>query len=395
MLGELRGEDPAESPAGGADKPAGGAHAATLRQGGWSKHKEGEKEWDHGKYLGVHKSNDPHMAPIRKLIERSVEGELAKAIDAKQAMRSKKQTEEDTEHSLGQRKAKKQSLAAAGITLEVPSGIFSGEPQGDLWAAHQMWRSPEGRMTWSLCTVGKLTKLGAKRKNWKEREFILQDEIHGEPYLAYYEPGHSQTIARVPCGGLKSSSKGRVNLSNWKNTSTGPMTARLYPVQPASVSNADAPNTDFEVISPERTFVLRAESEAKMKALVEFLKTVQYSTVWPDVTKAKAFIDSGPDEFAVIRFKQDGPLGEDDDSEGEYEPVGGGTFAAGDIVDIESEGGWERGAIVLGAALSVRLKIIRNELIKNVCKCQSCMVSKLRIIFKRTRIPREINKCLV
>ena len=34
----------------------------------------------------------------------------------------------------------------------------------------------------------------------------------------------------------------------------------------------------------------------------------------------------------------------------------------------------------------VRLKIIRNELIKNVCKCQSCMVSTLRILFKRTRM---------
>ena len=31
----------------------------------------------------------------------------------------------------------------------------------------------------------------------------------------------------------------------------------------------------------------------------------------------------------------------------------------------------------------MRLKIIRNELIKNVGKFQSCMVSKLRIIFKR------------
>ena len=33
--------------------------------------------------------------------------------------------------------------------------------------------------------------------------------------------------------------------------------------------------------------------------------------------------------------------------------------------------------------LRVRLKIIRNELIKNVVKFQSCMFSKLRIIFKR------------
>ena len=49
----------------------------------------------------------------------------------------------------------------------------------------------------------------------------------------------------------------------------------------------------------------------------------------------------------------------------------------------------------------VRLKIIRNELIKTVCKCQSCMVSKLRIIFKRTRMHFlrnglmyiEINQC--
>ena len=36
-------------------------------------------------------------------------------------------------------------------------------------------------------------------------------------------------------------------------------------------------------------------------------------------------------------------------------------------------------------SLRVRLKIILNDLIKNVCKIQLCMVSKLRIIFKRTR----------
>ena len=34
--------------------------------------------------------------------------------------------------------------------------------------------------------------------------------------------------------------------------------------------------------------------------------------------------------------------------------------------------------------LRVRLRIIRNARIKNVCKYESCMVSKLRIIFKRT-----------
>ena len=34
---------------------------------------------------------------------------------------------------------------------------------------------------------------------------------------------------------------------------------------------------------------------------------------------------------------------------------------------------------------TVRLKIIGNEMIKNVGKSQSCMVSKLPIIFKRTR----------
>ena len=33
--------------------------------------------------------------------------------------------------------------------------------------------------------------------------------------------------------------------------------------------------------------------------------------------------------------------------------------------------------------IRVRLNIIRNELIKNVGKFQSCMISKLRIIFKR------------
>ena len=39
----------------------------------------------------------------------------------------------------------------------------------------------------------------------------------------------------------------------------------------------------------------------------------------------------------------------------------------------------------------VRLKIIRNELIKNVGKFQSCMVSKLRIIFKRIVQSGEIR----
>ena len=35
------------------------------------------------------------------------------------------------------------------------------------------------------------------------------------------------------------------------------------------------------------------------------------------------------------------------------------------------------------AVVRVRLNIIRNDLIKNVGKFQSCMFSKLRIIFKR------------
>ena len=34
---------------------------------------------------------------------------------------------------------------------------------------------------------------------------------------------------------------------------------------------------------------------------------------------------------------------------------------------------------------TVRWKVIGNEIIKNVGKYQSCMVSKLPIIFKRTR----------
>ena len=42
---------------------------------------------------------------------------------------------------------------------------------------------------------------------------------------------------------------------------------------------------------------------------------------------------------------------------------------------------------------TVRSKIIGNEMIKNVGKSQSCMVSKLPIIFKRTRSaePRVIR----
>ena len=34
--------------------------------------------------------------------------------------------------------------------------------------------------------------------------------------------------------------------------------------------------------------------------------------------------------------------------------------------------------------IRVRLHIIRNEILENVCKTQSCMVSKLRIIWKQT-----------
>ena len=40
---------------------------------------------------------------------------------------------------------------------------------------------------------------------------------------------------------------------------------------------------------------------------------------------------------------------------------------------------------------TVRLKIIGNEIIKNVGKYQSCMVSKLPIIFKRTRKYRSVR----
>ena len=44
--------------------------------------------------------------------------------------------------------------------------------------------------------------------------------------------------------------------------------------------------------------------------------------------------------------------------------------------------------LTLGSVKSctVRLRIIRNEIIKTICKSQSCMVSKLPIIFKRTCI---------
>ena len=43
----------------------------------------------------------------------------------------------------------------------------------------------------------------------------------------------------------------------------------------------------------------------------------------------------------------------------------------------------------------VRLHIIRNGRIENVGKSQSCMVSKLRIICKRTVGPRSPSLCLV
>ena len=42
-------------------------------------------------------------------------------------------------------------------------------------------------------------------------------------------------------------------------------------------------------------------------------------------------------------------------------------------------------------ARMVRLKIIGNDIIKTVGKSQSCMVSKLPIIFKRTRIYMELG----
>ena len=41
--------------------------------------------------------------------------------------------------------------------------------------------------------------------------------------------------------------------------------------------------------------------------------------------------------------------------------------------------------------LRVRLHIIRNEILENVCKTQSCMVSKLRIICKQT----VVDVCLI
>ena len=42
-------------------------------------------------------------------------------------------------------------------------------------------------------------------------------------------------------------------------------------------------------------------------------------------------------------------------------------------------------AIALLQATTVRLKIIGNEMIKNVGKYESCMVSKLPLVFKPTR----------
>eukprot|EP01048_Picozoa_sp_COSAG05_P003575 COSAG05_NODE_168_length_15164_cov_8.323734_6_plen_129_part_00 len=42
---------------------------------------------------------------------------------------------------------------------------------------------------------------------------------------------------------------------------------------------------------------------------------------------------------------------------------------------------------------TMRLKIIRNELIKTVGKIQSRMVSELRIIFKRTRMSSATFEC--
>ena len=43
-----------------------------------------------------------------------------------------------------------------------------------------------------------------------------------------------------------------------------------------------------------------------------------------------------------------------------------------------------KGLVVMSADLEVRFHIIRNARIENVGKSQSCMVSKLRIIWKQT-----------
>ena len=66
MLGELQAAEAGVNPLheqgtsrGGYEQDAhagasGGAHTASLKEGGWSQHKN-DKEWDADKYLGVHR----------------------------------------------------------------------------------------------------------------------------------------------------------------------------------------------------------------------------------------------------------------------------------------------------------------------------------------------------
>ena len=75
---------------------------------------------------------DPHMKPIRKLIEKSVESDLAEAIEAKTAMRTKKQTEEDTTYDPGAGLRGRNSVHVStreGDTYTAPSkDVYSPTP---------------------------------------------------------------------------------------------------------------------------------------------------------------------------------------------------------------------------------------------------------------------------
>ena len=75
---------------------------------------------------------------------------------------------------------------------------------------------------------------------------------------------------------------------------------------------------------------------------------------------------------------------------------GGGSDAgvgSGGRLEEQSAVGSDAGAGLSDRQLRVRFHIIRNAQIENVGKSQSCMVSKLRIIWKQTvvRLPRELG----
>lgn len=130
----------------------------------------------------------------------------------------------------------------------------------------EMWKTTEGlqgravgSITWALVRLGKFKKLGAIKKNFKVREFFVQDELGGEPFVVYFPTASSDSQLRK--------GKGRINLMNWHSSESNaglPLDSQVYPVRPSTAE--DAEETDLEIVTPGRTYILRAESKIQMRA---------------------------------------------------------------------------------------------------------------------------------